>query len=81
MADIVVLTATTAEGQLLQMIEAINNLQVAAIATAAPGTTVIRVVQSNVTDDLAGRKNVTLQIPVDTVISTNGLTTSAANVY
>ena len=81
MAAIVVLSATTAEGQLLQMIEAINNLQVVAVGAAAPGTTVFRVIQSNLTDDLTGRKNVTLQIPVNTIIGTDGLETSATLVY
>ncbi len=81
MAALITLTATTAEGQLLQIIEGIGNLQVAAQAAAPAGTTTRRIVTQNVTDDIAGVKTVALQIPIATEAGGAGLISTAIAVY
>ncbi|MEG4999694.1 hypothetical protein [Microcoleus sp. B4-D4] len=81
MAAIATLTATTLEGQLLQLIEEITNAQIIAVAAAAPGVTVRRIVSSNVTDDVAGTKSVTLSIPITVNINTTGTAVEAVAVY
>ena len=81
MAATVTLTATTLEGQLLQLIEAITNAQIIAIGSAAPGVTVRRIVASNTTDDVTGIKTVTLSLPVSININSGGTATEAIPVY
>ncbi|MEG4999386.1 hypothetical protein [Microcoleus sp. B4-D4] len=81
MAAIATLTATTLEGQLLQLIEEITNAQIIAVAAAAPGVTVRRIVSSNITDDVAGTKSVSLNIPITVNINATGTAVEAVPVY
>lgn len=81
MAATVVLTATTLEGQLLQLVEAVTNAQIIAIGAAAPGVTVRRLVASNTTDDITGIKTVTLSLPVAVATNATGTAIEAIAVY
>ena len=81
MAAPVILTATTLEGQLLQMIEAVTNAQIMAVANAAPGATVRRIVASNNTDDINGIKTVSLSLPVMINVNALGTEVEAISVY
>lgn len=82
MAAPITTTATTAEGQLLQVIEGITNLQVAAInAAGANSATVRRMITQNVSDDIAGTKTVTLTIPINVEVNAAGTAITAAVVY
>ena len=81
MAAPVTLTATTLEGQLLQLVEAVTNAQIIAIGAAAPGTTVRRIVSANTTDDITGIKTVTLSLPVAVTTNESGTAIEAVAVY
>lgn len=82
MAAPITTTATTAEGQLLQVIEGITNLQIAAINSAGTaGAAVRRIVTQNVSDDIAGTKTVTLSIPINVEVTAAGTGITAAVVY
>jgi hypothetical protein len=81
MAGIAVLTATTLEGQLLQLIEAVTNAQIVAVGAAAPGATVRRIVTSNNTDDVSGIKTVSITLPVIVNIDSTGTKVEAVSVY
>jgi hypothetical protein len=82
MAEPVTLTATTLEGQAIQIIEALSNAQTAAIIAAGTGGAAVkRIVTSNVSDEIGGVKSVTLSFPINTVASATGLETTAAVVY
>ena len=81
MAAPAILTATTLEGQLLQLIEFVTNAQLIAINAAAPGVTVRRIITSNTTDDMTGTKAVNLSLLVAVNTSATGTTTEAVEVY
>jgi hypothetical protein len=81
MAAPATLTATTLEGQLLQLIEFVTNEQVNAIANAAPGVTVRRLIAANTTDDISGTKTVSLSLPVSVNTNAAGTATTAVEVY
>ncbi|MFB8795550.1 MAG: hypothetical protein U7126_15320 [Microcoleus sp.] len=81
MAAPATLTATTLEGQLLQLIEFVTNAQLIAINSAAPGVTVRRIITSNTTDDMSGTKIVNLSLPVLVNTNTTGIATEAVEVY
>lgn len=82
MAAPATLTATTLEGQLLQMVEHVTNAQVMAIlAAGANGATIKRIVTANVNDEIAGIKTVTLSIPISVETNNLGTGTTAAVVY
>jgi hypothetical protein len=81
MAAPVTLTATTLEGQLLQIVEALTNAQLVATAAAAPGVTVRRIVTQNTSDDISGLKSVAISLPIAIEASANGLATVAIAVY
>lgn len=81
MAAPVILTATTLEGQLLQIVEAITNAQLAAATAATPGTAIRRIVTQNTSDDIAGIKSIAIQLPIAIEFSDSGLATVAMAIY
>jgi hypothetical protein len=81
MAAPITLSAPTLEGQLLQLIEEMTNAQLSAVLAAAPGVTVRRVITQNVSDDIAGVKTVSLQIPIAVQITATGTEATAIVVY
>ena len=81
MAAPATLTATSLEGQLLQLIEAVTNAQIIAVGSASPGVTVRRIITANTTDDITGTKTVALSLPVTVNTNSTGTAIEATEVY
>lgn len=84
MAAPVTLTASSAEGQLLQLIEHITNIQLIAQANGLTQTPPIQrpsIVQSNVVNPITGIASITLQLPFDMNLTATGTGIVAREIY
>lgn len=84
MAAPVTLTATSAEGQLLQLIEHITNIQLIAQATSLALTPPVQkpaIVLSNLVNPVTGIATISLQLPFDMNLTATGTGITAREIY
>lgn len=84
MAAPATLTASSAEGQLLQLIEHITNIQLIAQASGLSQNPPVQrpsIVQSNVVNPITGIASITLQLPFDMNLTATGTGIVAREIY